>query len=221
MKIYILTSVALFAEYGDLSSLDTPAIHSVTFRTIVEARSQMERELETEKQEAKQNGYENVVTELSEKTAFYTQGEPGSGSSWNSVTWEITEHEIPDKSSAKKTDEDQQSDALLHFAVLGGAVSRLKHDLVRFINDPSGKKTVILSTGETAIDMDDAWLIIGKNDNIHNDIGSPFLRDKRTQRFFNEHPENAYNELVSSSDKICNWDTDRLYELAETIMKQV
>ncbi len=95
MKIYILTSVALFAEYGDLDSLDTPSVNTQVFLSQAKAHAKMEVELETEAEEAKAQGYEDFSTEISENGALYQQGKPGSGCSWNQVTWEITEKEIP------------------------------------------------------------------------------------------------------------------------------
>lgn len=94
MKIYILTSVALFAEYGDLHSLDTPSVNTRPFLSQADAHAQMEVELETEAEEAKAQGYEDFKTEISENEALYQQGEPGSGCSWNQVQWEISEKEI-------------------------------------------------------------------------------------------------------------------------------
>lgn len=91
MKIYILTSVALFAEYGDLDSLDTPSINTQVFFSKQKAKTRMEEELNNELEEATAQGYENVETEISENTAFYQQGKSGDGCSWNQVQWEISE----------------------------------------------------------------------------------------------------------------------------------
>jgi hypothetical protein len=94
MKIYILTSVALFAEYGDLSSMDSPSISTSIFPTLKEARAQMKEELVNEKEEAESSGYTNYKTKHSEREASFENGEIGSGCSWNLVTWEITEKKI-------------------------------------------------------------------------------------------------------------------------------
>lgn len=91
MKIYVLTSVALLAEYGDLDSLDTPSVRTQVFLSKQKAKTQMEEELKNELEEATAQGYENVETEISENAAFYQQGKPGSGCSWNQVQWEISE----------------------------------------------------------------------------------------------------------------------------------
>ena len=91
MKIYVLTSVALLAEYGDLDSLDTPSVNTQVFLSKQKAKTQMEEELKHESEEATAQGYENVTTEISEDTAFYQQGKPGDGCSWNQVQWEISE----------------------------------------------------------------------------------------------------------------------------------
>lgn len=95
MKKYILTSVALFAEYGDLNSMDNPAVNTTVCTTAEEAQKKMDEELELEKNDAEKNGYEDVSTETDGKTyATYRQGEPGSGCSWNLVCWEIKEVEL-------------------------------------------------------------------------------------------------------------------------------
>lgn len=93
MKIYILTSVALFAEYGDLDSLDNPSVSVSVYPSLQKAQVQMKNELQAEKEEAKANGYDNFST-IEEKSASYKQGDIGSGCSYNLVTWEITEKEV-------------------------------------------------------------------------------------------------------------------------------
>lgn len=94
MKIHILTSVALFAEYGDLDSLDNPSVNVTVFPTLEKAQAQMKTEMETEKNEAESAGCDNFTTQIEDKTARYEQGEIGSGCSYNLVTWEITEKEV-------------------------------------------------------------------------------------------------------------------------------
>ena len=56
------------------------------------------------------------------------------------------------------------------------ALDRLKRSALKVINDYRGPRTVTLPTGDIAIDNDDAWLLIGRED------GVPVLRDKRDQR---------------------------------------
>lgn len=108
---------------------------------------------------------------------------------------------------------EKRTKAIFHVQSIKGAHAHLRHELIRFINMPDGKNTTTLSTGETAIDMDDAWLIIGKKDGIHTPAGSPFLRDKREQWLKDENPD--YNlPMPQSNDMLINWDTDRLMELA-------
>ena len=51
----------------------------------------------------------------------------------------------------------------------------LLDEALNFINDYSGTKAVQLPTGETALDFDDAYLILRQNDGI------PVLRHKREQ----------------------------------------
>lgn len=94
MKIYILTSVALFAEYGDLDSLDNPSVNVSVHPSLQKAQVQMKNELQTEKEDAKAGGCDNFLTKIEEKSASYQQGEIGSGCSYNLVTWEITEKEV-------------------------------------------------------------------------------------------------------------------------------
>ena len=94
MKIYILTSVALFSEYGDLVSLGEPSLNVSIYPTLEKAQAQMKTEVETERNEAGTAGYSNFSTHVADKTARYEQGEIGSGCSYNLVTWEIAEKEV-------------------------------------------------------------------------------------------------------------------------------
>ena len=94
MKIFILTSVALFAEYGDLDSLGAPSVNGNIFPSLEKAQAQMKTEVETEKNEAEAAGYDNFSTKIEEKSASYQQGEIGSGCSYNLVNWEIIEKEV-------------------------------------------------------------------------------------------------------------------------------
>lgn len=94
MKIYVLTSVALFAEYGDLSSIEEPSVNVAIYPTLKKAQAQMNAEVETEKNEAESAGYSDFSTDVADKTARYEQGEIGSGCSYNVVNWEITEKEV-------------------------------------------------------------------------------------------------------------------------------
>lgn len=108
---------------------------------------------------------------------------------------------------------EKRTRAIFHVQSIKGAHAHIRHELIRFINKPDGKDTTTLSTGETAIDMDDAWLIIGKKDGIHTPAGCPFLRDKREQWLKDENPD--YNlPMPELNDMLINWDTDRLMELA-------
>ena len=93
MKIYILTSVALFAEDGDLDSLDSPSVQTRLFFSHDKAQKTMAEQLESERAEAKAGGYEDIRTELNENDALFLNDQ-GSGFSYNEVRWGITEHEI-------------------------------------------------------------------------------------------------------------------------------
>lgn len=89
--------------------------------------------------------------------------------------------------------------------------SRLKavvDDALKAIDTYSGPKAVTLATGEKALDMDDAWLLIGK--------GKPVLRNKKDQHLI-EHGEaqNWEDEPFGGSDysfplDVCAF-ADRLY----------
>ena len=121
MKIFILTSVALFAEYGDLDSLDNPSISVSVHPSLQKAQVQMKNELQVEKEEAKAGGYDNFLTKIEEKSASYQQGEIGSGCSYNLVTWEITEKEVFPKQDMKiyiardrAVFEDEQQERFIH-----------------------------------------------------------------------------------------------------------
>lgn len=81
----------------------------------------------------------------------------------------------------------------------------VKRDLVRYVNDPEGKNTITLSTGEKALNADDAWLIIAQEN------GQPYLRDKRYQWTLDELKTGSHSgnlqargpqehELVSSME---------------------
>lgn len=93
MKVYILTSVALFAEYGDLDSLDSPSVQTRLFLSHDKAQKTMAEQLESERAEAEASGYEDIKTELGESDALFLN-DAGSGCSYNEVRWEITEHDI-------------------------------------------------------------------------------------------------------------------------------
>ena len=55
-----------------------------------------------------------------------------------------------------------------------GQLANVANSAAMAINGYTGEKSIILPTGERAIDNDDAWLIIGGDE--------PILRDKREQR---------------------------------------
>ncbi len=108
---------------------------------------------------------------------------------------------------------EKRTRAIFHAQSIKAAHAHLRHKLISFINTTDGKNIITLSTGEKAIDMDDAWLVIGKIDGIHTPAGSPFLRDKREQWLKDKNPD--YNlPMPQSNDMLINWDTDRLMELA-------
>lgn len=97
MKIFILTSVALLAEYGDLDSLDSPSVQVSVHPSLRSAQNQMRSELEQEKSDAKAAGYnKNYYKAKADKTtASFEMGTIGDGVSYNLVEWEIVQKEIP------------------------------------------------------------------------------------------------------------------------------
>ncbi len=97
MKIFILTSVAIFAEYGDLDSLESPSVQISVHPSLRSAQTQMKSELEQEKTDAEASGYDNnyYKAKAYKTTARFESGSIGEGVSYNLVEWEIVEKEIP------------------------------------------------------------------------------------------------------------------------------
>lgn len=97
MNIFILTSVALHAEYGDLDSLDSPSVQVSVHPSLQAAQTQMESELEQEKTDAEASDYDNnyYKAKADNTTARFEMGPIGDGVSYNLVEWEIVEKEIP------------------------------------------------------------------------------------------------------------------------------
>ena len=97
MKIYILTSVALFAEYGDLDSLESPSVQVSVHPSLRSAQTRMRSELEQEKFDAEAAGYDNnyYKAKADKTTARFERGSIGEGVSYNLVEWEIVEKETP------------------------------------------------------------------------------------------------------------------------------
>ncbi len=95
MKIFILTSVGLFSDYGDLDSLNEPSVFVTPFPSLELAREKMNEEVESELNEAKENYDEDqICVEKYPDNATFETGEPGNGCSWSRVTWEIKEIEM-------------------------------------------------------------------------------------------------------------------------------
>ena len=96
MNIFILTSVALFAEYGDLDSLDSPSVQVSVHPSLRSAQTQMRSELEQEKTDAEAAGYDNnyYKANVDKTTARFESGSIGEGVSYNLVEWEIIEKDI-------------------------------------------------------------------------------------------------------------------------------
>lgn len=87
-------------------------------------------------------------------------------------------------------------------------------EALSYINDYRGSKVVTLTTGEAALDFDDAWVL------IHRPDGMPMVRDKRDQRLFergNLHPNEITDLDVPlpnniSEQRVCD-EADKLFHL--------
>ena len=96
MNIFILTSVALFSEYGDLDSLESPSVQVSVHPSLLAAQTRMISELEQEKSDAETAGYDNnyYKAKADKTTARFESGSIGEGVSYNLVEWEIVEKDI-------------------------------------------------------------------------------------------------------------------------------
>jgi len=88
---------------------------------------------------------------------------------------------------------------------------KLKKDLIAFVNAPRGKKTVTLSTGEKALDADDAWLVIGRSD------GQPIIRDKRDQRIYDRLPTEMKPSGFNDTQLLSSWETGDIIRLLNSL----
>lgn len=83
----------------------------------------------------------------------------------------------------------------------------LRADALKAIDTYDGPKAVTLATGEKALDMDDAWLLIGK--------GCPTLRHKKDQRAIEKGREPSWEDVPLGD----NWGTGALCDLADKLQK--
>jgi len=83
----------------------------------------------------------------------------------------------------------------------------LRADALKTIDTYNGKKAVTLPTGVRAIDMDDAWLLIG--------TGAPALRHKRDQRAIEKGLEPSWEDVPIGE----KWSTGDLCELADRLQQ--
>lgn len=86
-----------------------------------------------------------------------------------------------------------------------GNLAKAAYQAVKAINDYKGSKLVTLSTGEVAIDNDDAWIVV----NVRNGFGEPFIRDKRAQRMLDK------GEVSDMYDDVLLFDTWGYEEICE------
>lgn len=89
-----------------------------------------------------------------------------------------------------------------------GQLAEIANKALMAINNYDGEKAVTLATGEKALDLDDAWMIIGGDE--------PIVRDKREQRIREtymkeggEYPEEHSTDFFVldtwSYDDICSY----------------
>lgn len=81
------------------------------------------------------------------------------------------------------------------------------------INSYNGKNVVTLSTGEKALDFDDAWLLIGLK------TGMPMIRDKRDQRILESvrGTEEAYQ--FEDDRLVDNFEVSEICEIADKLLR--
>lgn len=87
---------------------------------------------------------------------------------------------------------------------------------LRAINDYDGEKAVTLPTGEKAIDNDDAWIIINRED-------EPICRDKREQRVRETYAKEG-REYDDGNSTDCylldNWTYEDICDFADRLLDQ-
>lgn len=83
-------------------------------------------------------------------------------------------------------------------------LSALIRDAVASIDNYDGPKAVTLTTGEKAIDMDDAWLITGK--------GTPVIRHKKDQAAIEGGREPSWGDKPLSG-----WSPEDIASLADKL----
>ena len=83
----------------------------------------------------------------------------------------------------------------------------LRADALKAIDTYDGPKAVTLATGEKALDMDDAWLLIG--------TGAPALRHKKDQRAIEKGLEPSWEDVPIGE----RWSTGALCGLADRLLK--
>lgn len=91
-----------------------------------------------------------------------------------------------------------------------GNLARTAYEAVKAINEYKGDKLVTLSTGEVAIDNDDAWVVV----NVRDGFGEPFIRDKRAQRMLDDGKVSDIYEDVLLFD---TWGYEEICEFADNL----
>ena len=87
-------------------------------------------------------------------------------------------------------------------------LKKLTEEALRAINDCNAQ--AILSTGEPAVDNDDAWIVIGRADGI------PVLRNKKEQRRI----DNGYEKGYFPDEPLSKWEPGDICALADKLLGQ-
>ena len=95
-----------------------------------------------------------------------------------------------------------------------GQLEQVAESAAMAINNYDGDKVVILPSGEKAIDNDDAWILIGREEGA-------VVRDKREQRIRDTYRKEGleYPEHESSDEVIINdWDYETICGFADILL---
>lgn len=96
-------------------------------------------------------------------------------------------------------------------------LNKVRSEAIDYIRNYTGNKSVILPTGERAIDNDDAWIIIGDEE-----VGEPYIRDKREQRLREKYKAKGIEfseELSSDVYMLDNMDNEGLCMFADKLAR--
>ena len=97
-------------------------------------------------------------------------------------------------------------------------LNKVRSEAIDYIQNYTGSKSIILPTGERAIDNDDAWIIIGDEE-----VGEPYLRDKREQRLREKYKAEGIEfseELSSDVYMLDNMENEELCMFADELAQK-